>query len=114
MFDFFLEETVLWDKSNHLFFTYAKAEENNPMIPVGMIDGENFSGLCDIILQRAVLSAEIMMWTRLKSKINEPWKYSTKFAAADRQLPGNPVTTKIWNFPIWSLQWPFKATRSTL
>lgn len=52
MFDFFLEETVLWDKSNHLFFTYAKAEENNPMTPVGMIDGENFSGLCDIILQR--------------------------------------------------------------
>lgn len=42
MFDFFLEETVLWDKSNHLFFTYAKAEENNPMTPVGMIDGENF------------------------------------------------------------------------
>lgn len=52
MFDFFLEETVLWDKNNHLFFTYAKTDGDNPIVPAGMIDGENFSGLCDIILQR--------------------------------------------------------------
>lgn len=52
MFDFFLEENILWDENNRLFFTYKEKDKDNQIIPVGMICAENFPELCDIILQK--------------------------------------------------------------
>lgn len=52
MFDFFLEENILWDGNSQLFFTYNETDENHQIVPVGIICSDNFSELCDIILQK--------------------------------------------------------------
>lgn len=52
MFDFFFEETVLWKKENNAFLTFRKQEEQEGYSLAGVIHRDNFSELCDVILQR--------------------------------------------------------------
>lgn len=40
-----------------------------------------------------------MMWTRLKSKINEPWKYSTKFTGGRQAASGKSSHNKDMELP---------------
>ncbi len=56
MFNFFFEETVIWNKENSAFLTFRKSNGNEEQSLAGIIHRDNFSELCDVILQRCGIS----------------------------------------------------------
>lgn len=135
MFNFFFEETVIWDKENDLFLTFHPSEDNE-MLPVGVIHKTIFSELCDIILQRCgIARSDVDTDTsKVKSKraleILKKLKKGRQNAAGhakhdkDTELP-NLITavavksnsinfTNIWDLTVYQLYEQFKKEQTNV
>lgn len=136
MFTFFFEEKVLWNDTNRIFFTYKKDKTKDASIPVGMIHPDNFSEVCDVILQRCGITrrdteADI---SRVKNrrameilkKIQEGRRNTSEPSGQDRDLElPNLITavavksnsinfTNIWDLTVFQLYEQFKKEQSNV
>ncbi|MCR1917915.1 hypothetical protein NSA48_02525 [Frisingicoccus caecimuris] len=99
MFDFFLEENILWDENNRLFFTYKEKDKDNQIIPVGMICAENFSELCDIILQKCGIARKDYDVDASKIKNKRALEILTKIRQGRQQASGKSKHDKDMDLP---------------
>ncbi len=99
MFNFFLEENVLWDENNQLFFTYKETDENNQIVPVGIICGDNFSELCDIILQKCSIERRDYDVDASTVKNKRAREILTKIKEGRKKASGKPKHDKNMELP---------------
>ncbi|MCH5265803.1 MAG: hypothetical protein J1F02_07875 [Lachnospiraceae bacterium] len=126
IFQFFFTEEVVWSEENQLFLTYGEE-------PEGTIHRENFSTVCDVILQRCYVSRpdtslDPAQVTSKKAqailkKIQAGRKQrTTESSDKDMELP-NLITaiavkshsinfTNIWDLTIYQLYEQFKREQS--
>ncbi len=86
IFNFFLEEKVIWNNEKKLFITFNIYDEKNPPIPVGTIRKEIFLELCDIILQRCGIIRSDIITDMSKVKNKRALKILGKIKKAKQKL----------------------------
>lgn len=136
MFSFFFEEKVLWNDPNQLFFTYQKEKGNSKSVPAGMIHPDNFSEVCDVILQRCGISRKDTDTdtSRVKNrraveilkKIQKGRRNTSAPSGQDRDLElpnliaavavkSNSINfTNIWDLTLFQLYEQFKKEQSNV
>lgn len=57
--DFFFVENVAFLSNYNKFVTYQETDENGNIIPTGFIDRNNFTDVCNVILQRCGISHQV-------------------------------------------------------
>lgn len=48
---FFFVENIIWDNQSHVFYVYVRQNENEQVIPVGVISKDRWAEACEIILK---------------------------------------------------------------
>lgn len=99
MFDFFLEENILWDENNRLFFTYKEKDKDNQIIPAGIICAENFPELCDIILQKCGIERKDYDVDASKIKNKRALEILTKIRQGRQSASGKSKHDKNMDLP---------------
>lgn len=136
VFEFFFVEHVVWNSEYQLFLLYQDVDENGQIIPVGTIQKNIFTELCDVILQRCGInrsdadtdSSQVKSKKALEilKKIQKGKKNLAKNAKYDKdmELPNliasvavksNSINfTNIWDLTVFQLYEQFKREQTNV